>query len=117
MGEYEAMARKHAEQRRVMADPDPSSELGQLIDHIEKAAREASFRSEIFRSSVNAKEMADLRRLFFASKKGGKSAWGAEQKEKFEQVTQPWKVIVNGELTKNSKKLSPPDSRPGYGTG
>jgi hypothetical protein len=104
MGDYEDMVKKHAEQRGVMADPDPTSKLGQLIADVEEAAQDASYRSEVFRSSVDAKEMADLRKTFIASN-GDERIWGPEQKERLEKVTQPWKKIIKEQLAGSNEAI------------
>ena len=107
-GKYDDMAKKNEKQRNPMAVPDPSSELGELLEHIEKDVQDASDRSELFRHSLDvgaptsadgATAIAKLRQNYL------QNIWGAEQEQAFQQVTQPWKKIVDDKLTQASNAV------------
>ena len=99
-GEYADMA-KRTEQRSVMADPDPKSELGKKLAKVESEAKAASARSEAFRTSVDATALLDLR----AKRRKNAAAWAAADDAALAKVIQPWTKAVDDDYAKNTKTL------------
>jgi hypothetical protein len=99
-GEYADMA-KRTEERSVMADPDPKSELGKRLAKVESEAKAASERSEKFRTSVDATALLDLR----SKRRKNPAAWVAADDAALAKVIEPWTKAVDDDLAKNTKTL------------